>query len=365
MGHKILMISDIHFGCRSNSEKYLTLISDFFRTTLLKTIENHNITDVRILGDLFDNRNTLNVRTINVVLDTFQYYRDKKPNVNFTILIGNHDQYYHNRSDINSLNVLKNLSNVHVVDSIEMETLNNRKIVMVPWLIPETETYQKFISLSRGTEKFDLLLGHFEARGFEVVPGIQDTTGLESGVFGNFEKVFSGHYHLRDTRGNMTYLGCPYQLTWGDYGNDKGIHIYDVDTKDIIFIKNDDSPIHMKIIMSDLAEGRKESLKKVKNNIVKLVIDKKYKDVMIAKVVSVIESLKPFKLDIDNQYIDEDINSDSIKDIDFSRLNDPLSFLIEYIKTIELPTDSEIVFSKDELKKNVTELYQKILKESD
>jgi hypothetical protein len=121
----------------------------------------------------------------------------------------------------------------------------------------------------------------------------------------------------------------------------------------------------MKIIISDLAAGDRECLKKVKNNVVRLVIDKKYKDSVIVKVVSAIEALQPFKLDIDNQYIEEDVDSESLKDVDLSRLNDPLSFLLEYIKVIELPTDYEITLDKKELTKRVTEMYQKILKEKD
>lgn len=359
------MISDIHFGCRGNSEKYLTVIKDFFTDTLSKVIDDNDVYDVRILGDLFDNRNTLNVRTMNTVMEVFRWYSMKKPDVKFKILLGNHDIYYHNRTDINSIECLRHMDNVEVVDKLEIETLNGKKIVMVPWLIHETETYQKFMSLASGKEKFDLLLGHFEMRGFEVTPGVVDTSGLDTGVFDNFGRVFSGHYHIRDTRGKLSYLGCPYQLTWSDYGNDKGIHIYDVDTEEVTFVKNEDSPQHMKIIMSALAEGERDCLKKVKNNVVRLVIDKKYKDSVILKVVSALEALEPFKLDIDNQYIEESVDSELMKEVDISRLNDPLSFLLEYIKVIELPTDSEITFDKKELTKRVSDLYQKILKEKD
>lgn len=365
MSKKILMISDIHFGCRGNSEKYLSLIKDFFETTLCEAIKTNGITDVRILGDLFDNRNTLNVRTMNTVMEVFRWYSQHYPDVSFKILLGNHDIYYHNRTDINSIECLRHMANVQIVDKVEVEKIGSKKIVMVPWLIPETNNYNTFTSMTNGEEKFDLLLGHFEVRGFEISPGIIDTNGMDTGLFKNFTRVFSGHYHLRDTRGNMTYLGCPYQLTWGDYGNEKGIHIYDIDTEEVTFIKNNDSPEHVKIIISDLAAGDRQCLKKVKNNVVRLVIDKKYKDSVIVKVVSAIEALQPFKLDIDNQYIEEDVDSESLKDVDLSRLNDPLSFLLEYIKVIELPTDYEITLDKKELTKRVTEMYQKILKEKD
>jgi len=365
MSNKILMISDIHFGCRGNSEKYLTIIKDFFTTTLLRAITENKITDVRILGDLFDNRNTLNVRTMNTVMEVFRWYSEEHKDVTFKILLGNHDIYYHNRTDINSIECLRHMGNVEIIDSIQVEKIGSKKIVMVPWLIHDTATYQKFISMANSDEKFDLLLGHFEMRGFEVQPGLTDMTGLDGPVFKNFTRVFSGHYHIRDTRQQLSYLGCPYQLSWSDYGNDKGIHIYDVDTGETTFIKNTDSPHHIKILMSELAAGERESLKKVKGNVVRLIIDKKYKDSVILKVTSVIEGLHPFKFDIDNQYIEEAIDADAMKDVDLSKLNDPLSFLLEYVKTIELPSDSEITLDKKELTKRVMELYQKIEKEKD
>ena len=85
MGHKIALISDIHFGCRNNSEIYLEIIKKLLTQTLASIIDDRNITDVRILGDLFDCRNNINVRTLNVAIDVFKWYKINKPNVKFKI----------------------------------------------------------------------------------------------------------------------------------------------------------------------------------------------------------------------------------------------------------------------------------------
>src|SRR5688572_12707204 len=112
MTHKIALISDIHFGCRNNSEQYLEMIRKFFTETLNKVITERNITDVRILGDLFDCRNNINVRTLNVVLEVFEWFELNNPTVIFTIFPGNHDVYYRNKNDVNSMKVLRKHKNI-------------------------------------------------------------------------------------------------------------------------------------------------------------------------------------------------------------------------------------------------------------
>ena len=38
------------------------------------------------------------------------------------------------------------------------------------------------------------------------------------GPFLKFDKVFTGHYHMKSRQDNIVYLGNPYQLYWNDYG---------------------------------------------------------------------------------------------------------------------------------------------------
>lgn len=349
MGHKILMISDIHFGVKNNSERYLEIIKDFFLKTLAKAIDTRNITDVRILGDLFDCRNHINVRTFNTVLEIFRWYESNQKNVHFKILLGNHDIYYKNRIDVNSLEILRGFKNVTIIDDIVKETINGKKIITFPWLVEESKTLHDFNAICAGDEKFDLCLGHFEIKGFEISKGQFDDFGLEKGKFKNFKRVFTGHYHLRNTMNQISYLGCPYQITWGDYGDSKGIHIYDIDEGKTEFIENTDSPTFIKITIQDVLDDS-TLLERVKGNSIKIVIDKKYDEVDIVKSMTKIEGLAPIKLDVENEFIEEVDEND---DLDIT-MTDTLSFLSEYVKNIKLEDNIE----EKKLLSFLTELHQ-------
>lgn len=356
MGYKILMISDIHFGVKNNSEKYLTIIKNFFLETLKNAIDTRNIKDVRILGDLFDCRNNINVRTMNTVLEIFRWYEENRKDVHFKILLGNHDIYYRNRIDVNSVEILRGLSNITIVDKIVRETINDKKIITFPWLVEESAILHEFNSVCAGKEKFDLCLGHFEIKGFEISKGQYDDFGMDKGKFKNFKRVFTGHYHLRNTMNQISYLGCPYPITWSDYGDIKGIHIYDIEESKTEFIENTDSPTFIKLTINDLLTDS-SLVDKIKGNSVKIVIDKKYEELDILKSITRVEGLQPIKLDIEHEYIEEIADDDDL-DIETS---DILSFITEYVKNIEL--DENI--KEKTLISNLTELYQQSITDDD
>jgi hypothetical protein len=283
------------------------------------------------------------------------------PDVNFKILLGNHDIYYHNRTDINSIEMLRSAPNIEIIDEVTHDVINGKKIVMVPWIASkESRIAEDFYSLATGKDQYDVCIGHFEIRGFEMSPGIEDDHGYDHGVFDKFDRVITGHYHLRSTKGRITYMGCPYQLTWGDYGDQKGIHILKLPSNELEFVPNIDSPIHVRIKISDIAANKQDEIRKVRNNFVKLLIDKKYKDSAIIKVINKLESLGPQRLDVENQYV-ESLVWDESNEADLDGLNDPLAFLLEYTKVIELSEEID----QNDLIKRLTHLYQLSSKEND
>lgn len=358
MAYKIALISDVHFGCRNNSEIYLEIIKKLFTQTLANILDTNNITDVRILGDLFDCRNNINVRTLNVAMDVFRWYKINKPNIKFKILLGNHDIYYKNRIDVNSIEFLRNLGNIEVIDAVTTETLCGKSIISYPWLVPGSNEHSHFLSIANGTKKYDLCLGHFEVRGFEISKGVYDTENLEVSLFKNFGKVYTGHYHLRNTIENVSYLGCPFQQTWGDYGDEKGITILNVEDNTSQFIRNESSPEFLKIFVDDLQNKNISKLKRIKGNHVKFMIDKKVDESWIIKARAKIESCEPLTFEVENTIIETQLDD---TDIDITKISDPFSLLMECVENITLEEDID----KTELKKYLMDIYSESLKEGD
>ena len=73
---------------------------------------------------------------------------------------------------------------------------------------------------------------------------------MDKNIFSKFDRVFSGHYHMKSKKDNVTYLGNPYQLYWNDYGCKRGFHVFDTDTLKTTFYRNPFDTFH-KIYYND------------------------------------------------------------------------------------------------------------------
>jgi DNA repair exonuclease SbcCD nuclease subunit len=361
MAYKIAMISDIHFGCRNNSEVYLDIMEKFFKEQFYNDIQKNKITDIRILGDLFDCRNTINVRTMNSVISLFKWFNKQNPKIHFKILLGNHDIYYRNRIDVNALECLRELKNITVIDKVNEEVINGKNIISFPWVIEGSDEKKYFEDVLRDKKKYDLCLGHFEIKGFEVTKGILDDFGADQNAFQMYKKVFSGHYHISSTIKNITYLGCPYQLTWGDSGEQKGFWIYDIDDEKSKFIPNNVSPKFLPIKISEIIENKQDSIDLISNNFIKVIVDKKYDDSELIKAMTKVESLSPLKLDIENTVSNDDLEVED--DIDIDNMT-PMKFISEFVESIEINDDKEMI-EKKKLLSFIEELYLSSLTDSD
>jgi hypothetical protein len=126
--------------------------------------------------------------------------------------MGNHDLAYREKREINSLPFAKHLSNVHLIDEIT----NIGDMTIVPWLVgDEWETMKKL--------KSRYVFGHFELPHFKMNAMVEmpDHGGLNAGHFPNQELVFSGHFHKRQQRGNIVYMGNCFPHNYADAWDDE------------------------------------------------------------------------------------------------------------------------------------------------
>lgn len=240
---KIALISDIHFGVRNDNKSYLDAQLRFFDAVFFPVLEQNNITDVFILGDVFDRRKYINFNTL---YEVKRNILDKMLELgcNIQLLVGNHDIAYKNTTKVNSPElVLAEYDNIQIYSYPEQIDFHGKKITLVPWITPENED-DAFSLIRNGG---DILMGHFELNGFKMYQNtISCNDGLDASIFGGFDLVISGHFHQTsyNEKYNVLYLGSPGYFTWNDADCQRGFYLLDIDTNEFEFIENPDQMFH-------------------------------------------------------------------------------------------------------------------------
>ena len=333
---KLAIITDQHFGARNDSIAFLDFFQKFYDNTFFPALELHRIDTVLILGDTFDRRKYVNFYSLQRTKDMF-FDKLETMGIRVYMLAGNHDTYYKNTNDVNSPDLLlKEYSNITVIDSPSEIIIDDTKICMMPWICPEN--YTESLAMLTSTEA-EICMGHFEISGFAMYRGMESHEGLSKEIFNKFDLVFSGHYHHRSNDNHIYYLGNPYELTWQDYNDPRGFHLFDLSTRGLEFINN---PYTM---FSRIEYDDKEKIPldldaiDLTDKFVKLIVVNKtdyYKfDKFIQKLynkgcaeIKIVEDLSEFE----DGEVGEEIN-----------LEDTLSVLSNYIESIETDVDKEQV----------------------
>jgi hypothetical protein len=145
---------------------------------------------------------------------------------------------------------------------------DDHKVLFVPWICDDNEKETKELIEKTRTK---VAFGHLHLEGIEQNKGSFSIDGYSPSMYKAFQRVFSGHFHHRSTTGNITYLGNPYEITWSDYNDKRGFHIYDTETMEIEFIENPYSMFY-KIYYND-EKNDYGDLSKYENCYVKIIIE--------------------------------------------------------------------------------------------
>lgn len=295
---KIVLISDIHWGVRGSSIYFLNKYNDYFYNEFFPYLEENNIKHCFILGDFWENRKLINIQIFKEAqrfLETFE-----KKGIKLIILHGNHDVYYKNTNQVNSLDWMRYLPNVTVVDEFLEGEFGSVNFAFSSWINQENkEVIEKCIKNTQAT----ILCGHFEIENFEMLKGIYCKSGYSSDDFSKFNKVFSGHFHVHSSDGRVTYLGNPFQTQWGDYKVDKGFVVFDTSSESYEFIKNEN-------LIYDQIEFRANEtydIEKYRDKIIRVVVkdsDDLKLNILIDeldKVTHSIEVIDPTEIEIEYQ----------------------------------------------------------------
>ena len=235
MNEWIALITDQHFGVRNNSQMFLDYYFKFYDDVFFPSLEEYGVSEIIDLGDTFDKRKSIDFNILDQVKNRyFKKLLDREKTV--YSIVGNHTAYYKNTNRVNTLNLLlKYFENIVIFEDPEVVRINETDVLLMPWINEEN----KNLAFKLLQKKHQYCFGHLEINGFEMYRGqIHKDGEFDSNIFKNVKTVFSGHFHHRSKKGNIMYLGNPYQLTWGDYGDTRGFHILNFKTGELKFIEN-------------------------------------------------------------------------------------------------------------------------------
>ncbi len=211
---KVACFTDIHFGLRNNSRQHNTDCEEFV-LWFIKEAKKAKCETCIFLGDWHHHRASINVSTMNYTMSNLEFL--SKAFTNVFVIMGNHDLFYRDKREINSVAFGNLYDNIHIVNNIFTEG----DVSIIPWLVQDEWKEMPNI-------KSKYMFGHFELGGFQMnqLISMPDTGGLQKTHFRNQEYVFSGHFHNRQQQKNVIYMGNAFPHNYSDtWQDDRGMMI--------------------------------------------------------------------------------------------------------------------------------------------
>jgi DNA repair exonuclease SbcCD nuclease subunit len=397
---KVLITTDWHFGLNNNRKTKLQTIVEVAKQIKQYTDKN-NIKTIIFGGDLFHQRNILSVDTINVAIKVIEMLTKK---CNMYLILGNHDIFNKNTSQVHSLNIFKHIKNVHIIENIQECSINGNKTLLIPWN-SDMSSFSK--------ESYDIMIGHFDISERYLIASYIDNnikktnsdiksirdintddllkeSGLDdididiendietiintqnsSDLIGDWVEVvkpkgliFAGHIHnhkeLYTKNRKFIFIGSPYQQTLGEVDSNDGFYILDEQNKEH-FIELNNIPRHIDLKISEIVKNIDNfDFSIVKNNIVHCIYDIEVDETINSKIIKLISDNNPYE-ELPSDYdVKVNITNDSNynESIDIIRRS-KMEYIQNYIdkKCIDYINEKEL--SKEKLFKVIKEYYDK------
>lgn len=245
---KAALFTDIHFGLKSNSIAHNEDCVNFVKWATDTAIAEGCDTCF-FLGDWHNNRASINIVTLHYSLEGLEYLNKHFKRTFF--IPGNHDLYYRDKRDIQSVAWARHLPNVEICNDWH----NEGDVIIAPWLV--ADDHKKIRKL-----KGKYIFGHFELPGYlmNAMVAMPDHGEVKREDFSHFDHVFSGHFHKRQTGKNITYIGNSFPHNYADAGDDeRGLTILEWG-KDPVYHSWPDQPRYRVFQLSDVLKHTDDML---------------------------------------------------------------------------------------------------------
>ena len=342
---KIAIITDQHFGARKNSKLFHDYFLKFYEDIFFPTLIKEGITTIVDMGDTFDSRKGVDFVSLEWAKNNY-FDRLQELGIVAHTIIGNHTAYYKNTNDLSSVNLLlREYKNVKVYSEAEEVKIDKTKFLFVPWI--NSENQEKTLNVIEDSDS-PCVMGHLELNGFMATRGHYMEHGMDRHVFDKFDRVFTGHYHMRSNDGNVFYLGNPYEMYWNDVNDrNRGFHLFDTDTLEHTPVNNPYQIFH-NLYYEDTPHQMLD-ITKYNQKIVKVIVRKKSDPKQFEKYID-----KLYSSNLAELKIVENFDFTEGEEFEAEESEDTISLLNRYIQESEVDLD----------KFTITNILQDVYKEA-
>lgn len=281
---KILIFSDLHIHPHKKSSERLDDCLEAL-DWVFRTAKKRKISNLVFLGDLFHDRQKIDVLTYQRTFEVLHRHLSGGE-FSLTLLLGNHDLWHNQRLDVSSVNPLRTLPGVKVVDSPSVHEISDGTedfhMGFLPYTHSPAEDLNKVEKEWKSLVKDDqrrILGGHIAVDGalWNLRHGTLSDVSVEHEgdmvrvgpeIFRRWQRVFLGHYHAAQKMDDtVEYVGSPLQLSFGEADQTKHIVVYDTLQDSMEYIVNDFSPKHLIVNEDQIEESD------LKGNFVRLEVE--------------------------------------------------------------------------------------------
>tara|TARA_Y100000004_G_scaffold193089_1_gene254891 strand:- start:1976 stop:3034 length:1059 start_codon:yes stop_codon:yes gene_type:complete len=344
---KIAILNDTHCGIRNSSEIFLNNAEQFYNNVFFPECEKHGIKQIVHLGDYYDHRKFVNFKALNhnrrIFLDQI-----RKRGMSMDIIPGNHDTFYKNTNELNSLKECLGhyMNEVHIIMEPTVMQYDSLKLGLLPWICQDNyDLCMNFIRDCRA----DWIGSHLELNGFEMMRGLTNKHGMDPKLFSRFEMVLSGHYHCSSKKDNIWYLGSQMEFFWSDAHDAKYFHILDTETREMTKIRNPHT-LFEKILYNDEEIDYNNYNKDLTNKFVKVIVVNKTDPFIFDRFIDNIQNQKIYELKIAenfNEFIGANVEDENMSFEDTAEIVDT------YIDAVDTDLDKNKI--KVEMRQLMTE----------
>lgn len=318
---KLAAFTDIHFGLRNDSRQH-NIDCEKFIYWFIDEAKKFGAETCIFLGDWHNNRARINSSTLLYSISNVE--RLSEAFENFYFITGNHDLYYRDKREVNSMEFGRMLKNVHIIS----QPLIENNVAIIPWLV--NKEWKKIKKI-----KCKYMFGHFELPKFKMNAMIEmpNTGELQVSDLSKCEYVFSGHFHKRQIQSNVHYIGNAFPHTFSDaWDDDRGMMLLEWGD-DPQYKTWPEAPKYRHILLSEVLENSNKYIDAFTYARISIDISLNYADINYIKEI-LEETYKPRELSLLPERDDTNYSTDFGGELNFESVD---SVVLSHLQSIDSP----------------------------